>query len=212
MRSKILAALAAGGLLVGAAFVSSVISTPGTALAQEDTQDSSGPIPRIMGFLEEVLDDLVGEGTIDQSQADAIVDAAEAKAEEVREERQAIRQILREGFEDGVLTEEEAAELPDDHPLFGEQFDEAWEDGELSKEELHELGFHRHRRTFLNGLRLGAVLDDGGISQEEYDALPEGNILKSIDVSEYLEDGLITLEELREIHQSLHNSDSDSNA
>lgn len=213
MRSKIVAALAAGGLLVGAAFVSSVVSTPGTALAQEDTAESSGPISRIVGFLGEVLDDLVAQGTIDQGQADAIIDAAETKAEEIREQREAIREILREGFEDGVLTAEEAAALPDDHPLFGEKFDEAWEDGELTVEEARELGFHRHRRTFRNGLRLGAVLDDGGISQEEYDALGEDNILKSIDVSEYLEDGLITLEELREIHRSLHdNADTDSNA
>ena len=212
MRSKIVAALAAGGLLVGAAFVSSIVSTPGTAQAQEDTEESSGPIPRIVGLLGEVLDDLVGDGTIDQSQADAIVEAVETKAEEIREERQAMRETLREGFEDGVLTEEEAAELPDEHPLFGEKFDEAWEDGELTVEEMRELGVHRHpRRTFRNGLRLGAVLDDGGISQEEYDALPDDNILKSIDVSDYLEDGLITLEELREIHQSLHDND-DSNA
>ena len=35
MRNKVIAALVAGGLLVGAGFVTSIVSAPGTASAQE---------------------------------------------------------------------------------------------------------------------------------------------------------------------------------
>ena len=37
MRNKVIAALVAGGLLVGAGFVTSIVSAPGTAFAQEET-------------------------------------------------------------------------------------------------------------------------------------------------------------------------------
>ena len=72
MSSKIWAAIVAGGLLVGAGFVTSVVSAPATATAQEVNEDSErGVIPRVLGFLDSVLDELVGDGTIDQGQADA---------------------------------------------------------------------------------------------------------------------------------------------
>ena len=52
------------------------------------------------------------------------------------------------------------------------------------------------------GAWLGALLDDGGIDQAEYDGLPDNHPLKQSDVSQYLEDGVITLDELREIRES----------
>lgn len=213
MGNKVLVALVAGGLLVGAGFVASAVSSPGTAVAQEGTDEerSDGPIPRIMGFLEEVLDELVGDDTITQDQADAIVEAAKAKAADVKGELRANRDLLEGLLEDGAITEEEASELPDDHFLFDERFDEAWEDGELSAEDLRGL-LHRHRRgPFRNGLGAGSILDDGGIDQEEYDALPEDHPLKEVDVSEYLDDGQITSDELREIFSDLTDAHSDAN-
>lgn len=210
MGNKILAAVAAGGILVGAGFVASAVSHPGTAAAQEDA-GTDGPIPRIMGFLEDVLDDLVGEDTISQDQADAIIEAAEAKAAEVEAGIRENRQLLEDLLEDGAITEEEAAELPEDHFLFDERFDEAWEDGELSADDLR--GLHRHwRHPFRHGLRLGALLDEGGIDQGEYDALPGSHPLKQTDVSRYLEDGQITPDELREIFSDLEDARSDANA
>lgn len=208
MRTKIFGAVVAGGLLVGAGFLTSVVSAPSTASAQETEEDTDrGAIPRALGFLGDVLDGLVGEGTIDRGQADAILDATEAAANEIKAERQAVRELIREFLEDDVITEEEAAQLPDDHWLLGERFDEAWEDGELTRDEIRP---HSRRDFFKHGLRLGSLLDDGGIDQSEYDSLPDDHPLKQIDVADYLEDGLITPEELREILSELRNSDQDA--
>lgn len=210
MGKKIWAAIIAGGLLVGAGFVTSIVSAPGTAAAQEETDEvgEDGPFPRIMGFLEEVLEGLVGDGTITQDQADAVAGAAEEKANEVREEKRAEREQLRELLEDDVITEEEAEGLPEDHPLRSDRYDEAWEDGELTREELRPFS---RRHFFKRGFRLGSLLDDGGIDQDEYDSamesLDDDHPLKQLDVSEYFEgDGLITEDELREIHEELHDS------
>ena len=216
MRNKVIAALIAGGLLVGAGIITSVVSTPGTASAQEDgagADEARGPFPRIFGFFQELLDDLVGEGTITQEQADAIVAAAEEKAAEQQEERQALRELIRGLLEDGVITEDEASELPDDHWLLSDVFDEAWEDGELTAEEIREIKPHPRRRAFRHGVRFGALLDDdGGIDQSEYDSLGDDHPLKQVDVSEYLDDGLITPEELREMFNDLRDSGSSENA
>lgn len=210
MGKKIWAAIIAGGLLVGAGFVTSIVSAPGTAAAQDETDEAGedGPFPRILGFLGEILDDLVGDGTITQDQADAVTDAAEEKAAEIREEKRAEREQLRELLEDDVITEEEAQELPDDHPLRSDRYDEAWEDGELTRDELRPFS---RRHFFKRGFRLGSLLDDGGIDQDEYDSamesLDDDHPLKQLDVSEYFEDdGLITEDELREIHEEFHGS------
>ena len=162
MRTKILAAFLAGGLLVGAGFVTSVISAPGTAQAQEETgQDDVGhPLARPFGFFGEVLEELVEDGTITSDQADAITEAVRDKAGELWEQR-------RERLEDGAR-----------HP----------------------------RQHFREGFRLRALLDDGGIDRAEYDDLGDNHPLKQVDVDEYLEDGLITPEELREIFHELRHS------
>lgn len=211
MGKKIWAAIVAGGLLIGAGFVASIVSVPGTAAAQEesDTKERQGPIPRILGFLGEVLDDLVGDGTITQDQADAIVAASEAKAEEKRAEHEANRTLLGEAMADDVITEDEVADLPEDHPIFDERFDEAWADGELTGEELAELRPFSRGGFFKHGFGLGSILDDGGITEEEYDSLDSDHPLKQADVSQYLEDGLITPDELRELHPLRSDSPGD---
>lgn len=147
MRSKIITALIAGGLLVGAGFATSVISAPGTASAQEDTdtdQERKGPFHRGFEFLSGVLEDLVEENTISQDDADAVLNAVEEKADELRTERQATRELIKSFLEDDVITQDEASQLPDDHPIFSERFDEAWEDGELTLEEVRRAR-HGHR-------------------------------------------------------------------
>jgi hypothetical protein len=208
MGKKMWAVVIAGGLLVGAGLVTSVVSAPGTAAAQEATDgiDEDGPFPRILGFLQEVLDGLVGDGTITQDQADAVAEAAEDRATELREEKRADREQLRELLEDDVITEDDAARLPDDHPLLDDRYDEAWEDGELTRDELRPFS---RQHFFKRGFRLGSLLDDGGIDQDEYDSalesLDDDHPLKQLDVSEYLEDdGLITEDELMEIHEDFH--------
>jgi polyhydroxyalkanoate synthesis regulator phasin len=180
MRTKIIAAFVAGGLLVGAGFLTSVISAPGAAQAQDTTEDDSTqddstqkdtapddsqePERRFLrpalGFLEDVLDDLIADGTLTDEQADAVIDGVEAKAQDLIDEHGGeLRERLREGRE--------------------------------------------HWGPFKNGLRFGALLDDGGIDQDEYDALGEDHPLKQVDVTEYLADGTITPEELRELMADL---------
>ncbi|MFQ5524015.1 MAG: hypothetical protein ACE5F5_10600 [Acidimicrobiia bacterium] len=211
---KVLAASVAGAILVGAGFVTAAVAGPGTAFAEENGTaqvEEGGFIPRALGFLGGVLDGLVDDGTLSEDQAQAVLDAVEAKMETVKAEREAVREMIKEFLEDGVITEDEAAQLPEDHFLLSERFDEAWMDGELTIEEIRELMPHPRRRAFKNGARLGALLDDGGIDQAEYDALPEDHPLKRIDVSSYLDDGIITVAELREIraaHRSKQNQDS----
>ncbi|HIE21828.1 MAG TPA: hypothetical protein EYP73_04445 [Acidimicrobiia bacterium] len=199
---KVLAAVVAGAILVGAGFVTAAVAAPGAAVAQESeapATEASGFIPRALSFLGGVLDDLVAEGTITVDQADAVLRAVEAKMEATKAERETLREMIKGFLEDGVMTEDEAAQLPEDHFLLSEKFDEAWADGELTIEEIRELMPHPRRDAFRRGARLGALLDGGGIDQAEYDALPEDHPLKQIDVSSYLEDGIITLPELREI-------------
>ena len=69
---------------------------------------------------------------------------------------------------------------------------------------------HPKRGQFWFGARLGALLDDGGIDQEEYDALPDDHPLKQLDVSEYLDDGIISIDEFRELKQSQSDSGDDA--
>ena len=208
MRTKIAAAFIAGGLLVGAGLLTALITTPRTAQAQQEPDESEdrGPVSRIIGFLGEVLDDLVGDGTITQDQADAIVEATENKVDELREEHRALHEQLSEFLEDGVITEEEASALPDDHWLFDEAFDEAWEDGELTPGDIRNIRPFHKAHDFGDGFRFGALLDDGGIDQEEYDSLDDEHPLKQIDAGQYLEDGLITPDEFREIFSDLRDS------
>ena len=206
MLNKVLAAFVAGAVLVGVGFVTSALSSPGTAQAQGDASEETGPSSRLLGFLDEVLDELVADGTLTQEQADAVAETAEAKATEDREAFRSQRELVRELLEDGVISEEEASQLPEGHWLLADRFDDAWEDGEVTLAEIREQAPHPRWNGFEKGLRFGALLDDGGIDQQEFDSLGEDHPLKQIDVTEYLADGLITPQELREIHQDFRDS------
>lgn len=205
MSSKIIASLVAGGLLVGAGFVTSIVSTPGTAVAQEEATEpvERGFLGRGLAFLGEVLDELVAEGTIDASDAEAVLDAVEEKAEAKRAEIQELKEQIQGFLEDGVLTEDEFEQLPEDNPFADEKFDEAWEDGELTKEEIRRSRPHPRRDAFKRGAHFGALLDNGGIDETEWSEIPDDSPLKQVEgIEDYFEDdGLITLDELREIRE-----------
>ncbi len=211
MKEKVIAATVAGGLLVGAGFATAAISNPAVAEAQETDpteENDVRPFHRHSAFLEDVLAELVADGTIDQGQADAIVEALTAKAEALKAELEEIRALIEGFLEDGVITADELAQLSDTHPFNDPDgpFAEALEDGQLTLEELQEAKPHPRRDFFKRGARFGALLDDGGIDQEEYDSLGEDHPLKQVDVSEYLEDGVITIDELRELRESQSDS------
>ena len=199
MRTKIVTSLVAGAILVGAGFATAMVSAPEVAVAQEGGEE--GLIPRALGLLGEVLEGLVSDGELSQEDADIVLDAVAEAIEEAKAEREEIRAAIQEAFEDGELTDAEASILPDDHWLLSERFDEAWEDGVLTKAEIRELSPHPRRHAFRHGVRIGALLDDGGIDQAEYDSLPDEHPLKKADIGDALDDSLITPEELREIWQ-----------
>ena len=110
------------------------------------------------GVLEEVLSDLVTDGTITQDQSEAITAALEEKKEEMAEQRQQLREQLDSFWEDDVLTTEEIEQLPfADRLLEAEALSEMLEDGQITSEEMEEI---RSDRSSFN--RLGKRHHGGG--------------------------------------------------
>jgi hypothetical protein len=199
--------------MVGAGFATAAISGPGVASAQDDSQDSTeetnvGPFKNHGSVLEDVISDLVEDGTIDQSQADAIVEAFDAKTAEFRTAAQDLRGLIAGLLEDGVITVEELDQLPEVFPFNNVErvFGDALDDGELTLDEFQDAFPQPNRGQFWSGARFGALLDEGGIDREEYDSLAESHPLKQADVSEYLADGIISLDELRDFKKSQSDS------
>lgn len=203
MRNKIITSLAVGAILIGAGFATAFVSSPGVAVAQETDESHAG---RGLSFLSDVLAGLVSDGEISQEDADTVLAAVEEAVAEARAEREARRAAIEEAFEDGEMTLEEASILPDDHWLLSGRFDEAWEDGVLTLGEVRRNRPHPRRNAFRHGARLGMLMDDGGIDQEEYDAIPDDHRLKQVDIGDALDDGLITPPELREILEQYRES------
>ena len=164
---KILASLAAAGVLVAGVATAAVI-TGSSASAQEapETEETvPAERPQRGAAIQEVLDELVAAGEISQDQADTIAAALQEKWDEIKEERgdrpgRGFRHGFRRGFrlggllEDGVIDSAELAELPADHPLNDPEgpFAEVAADGEITEEEfrsvmeeLHESGQGRFR-------------------------------------------------------------------
>jgi hypothetical protein len=148
---KIIAALAAGSLLVGAVFTATVVSGgPAAAQEGEENTETVAPPPRRGALLESVLDDLVTQLTITEAQADAVQEAVAARIEELREEHpgagNGFRRGVRGGFirgllEDGVISADELAELPDGNPLTDPDGPAAsyLDDGQITEEEWQQL-------------------------------------------------------------------------
>jgi len=95
-------------------------------------------------LLDDVLINLVADGTITQAQADAITDALdqavsdkhaelEAQAEQMRQTWEQIQRFL----EDGVITGDELAQLPDDNPI--SHLEDILADGQITQEELDSV-------------------------------------------------------------------------
>lgn len=165
---KIFVSIAAAGVLVAGAFTASAIVN-GPALAQtteapaaEAPTDGRPDFLRPGEIVDEVLADLVADGTLEQGDADAVKAALEARYEEVRAEMEAWREDnpgrfergFKRGFamggllEDGVIDATELAELPDDHPLNDPDGPAAefLADGQLTEDELKQLGEQLHER------------------------------------------------------------------
>ena len=152
---KVLAALAASGILIAGGFVASAVSAPTSATAQEAPDTADDVVrPERGTILNEVLEQLVSDGVIDSDQATAIAGALEAKHDEMREQfgdrprfqghggfRDGDRPDMPGFLEDGVIDADELAQLPDGHPLTDPDGPAAdyLDDGQLTAEELEEL-------------------------------------------------------------------------
>ena len=151
---RLIASLAAAGMLVAGAFVAVTI-TGAPADAQEAVGTANAEAGRGEAVLDGVLEDLVADGVITQSQSDEVREAFVEKREEFaaerearREERRELRDLIQGFLEDDVIDADELAQLPDDLPWFDDDsaLADALEDGELTKEELSEaLPGHTHR-------------------------------------------------------------------
>ncbi len=141
---KFIASLAAGGVLVAGAFVATTLSN-GAAQAQEadDEVATETMAPEPGAVLTGVLDELVADGVITQSQADAVAEALAEKREElgvrphVRRHFRHLIADVRALLADGVISADEIAELQDGHPFKNEDgpFAELLEDGQITQDE-----------------------------------------------------------------------------
>lgn len=149
---KFIASLAAAGVLVVGAFVATTITSTEASAQTAQTEDSTqvtrdGGRPQPGSVLGNVLDELVEDETLTQAQADAVKAAMADKREEFkekrgerREQREQRRAQIEEWLSDGVISADELAELSADSRLLAD-------DGPLAE-----------------------ALEDGQITQEEWDA------------------------------------------
>lgn len=146
---KIIASMAAAGVLVAGAFVASTVTGTEASAQTEDAPVVTEQVRRPHGgaILDEALGELVEDGTLTQSQADAVKDALAEKRDELKEKfgerrdrregHRRIRVQIQEWLEDGVITADELSELDGDLPIFAEDgpLAEALEDGEITQAE-----------------------------------------------------------------------------
>jgi polyhydroxyalkanoate synthesis regulator phasin len=165
---RIIISIAAASVLVAGAFVASTI--PGTE-ASAQTDDAPAATDEVRrphrgAILDQVLSDLVEDGTLDQDQADAVKDGLAAKRAELKEEygdrrdrRREFHDEIQSWLEDGVITEDELSELPFDLPRSEDgPLAEALEDGEITQEEWDAfLEGRKANRQARRGAFLGSV-------------------------------------------------------
>jgi hypothetical protein len=168
---KIIASVAAAGVLVVGAFAASTISTSEASAQTEETPVVTDEVrrPHPGAILDEVLADLVADGTLEPDEADAVKSAMSDKWDELKEEfgdrkeRRAHRRDMHDKIqlwlEDGVITADELAELDVDLPRFEDgPLAEALEDGQITQAEWDAfIEERKDRHEARQGAAEGAV-------------------------------------------------------
>ena len=101
-------------------------------------------------LLEDVLSDLVEEGTLSQNQSDSVLSAVESKKLTIKAEREEMKNLINEMLEDGKITivELDSVAIIDQEKIdrFKERFSEELEDGVISEEEFKDNIKSHHRK------------------------------------------------------------------
>ncbi len=210
---KIIVSIAAAGMLVTGAFVASAVTGSEASAQTDEAPAVTDEVRRPHGgaALDEVLADLVADGTLDQSQADAVKDALVAKHDEMKEKfgdrrdrRNEIKEAIEGWLEDGAITPDEIEAFDGDLPMFENgPLADALDDGRITQAEWEAIAEQREtnreaHKTFRENLE--GWLEDGVISAEELATL--GVDLPTHEdgpLAEALEDGQITQAEWDEI-------------
>ncbi len=205
---RLIASLLAAGVLVGGAATTAFLTGTTYALAEESTTGTvSADAPRRPGaLLDEVLGGLVTDGVITDEQRQAIEDAMGARIEEIRAAHPGFPGGRHRGprvpggfLDDGVITADEIAQLPEGHPFRQGKGPAAQflDDGQITAEELQQMGeLVREQRDLVR-----EFLADDVITADELAQLAEWNVLRDPDgpAARFLEDGQITREELMQL-------------
>ena len=146
MKHIVIAGVAALVLVAGASVANVVVSPAADAQERDRSTTEDGPRDGAnrRGLLTDVLDRLVGEGTLSRAQADAVEEAIREKAAERKPLRRAARRGAERGYRlgrllaDDVIDADELEMLREDHPLRDPNGIAApyLDDGQLTIEEL----------------------------------------------------------------------------
>ena len=132
--------IGAAGAVAAASSGADATSSTGIVPAAPSASPGSGTTerPDRDGMLTEVLADLVADGTITAAQQTAITEALDAAWTARREDAQARMEQLRTFLEDGVISQQEFDQLPEDSRL--RQLTTLMDDGQITSDELRSLG------------------------------------------------------------------------
>ena len=101
-------------------------------------------------LLEDVLSDLVEEGTLSQNQSDSVLSAVKSKKLAIKAEREEVKNLINEMLEDGKITllELDSVTTIDQEKIdrLKERFSEELEDGVISEEEFKDKIKSHHRK------------------------------------------------------------------
>jgi hypothetical protein len=131
----------AGALLIGGA----TVTAASPDLVSEVTGGVAAVPARAGDLVADVLADLVEQDVISQAQVDAITDALDARLEQDRAEMEArfeamraVAEQVRTFMDDGAITADEVAQLPDGE--LKNALEGLLQDGDITPDRLREMG------------------------------------------------------------------------